>query len=171
MPDLAELDAENQEAYEDLLVTIEASEGVLSLLIAVCDNSQFRDEIIARLKTELEPDIRCYRLSLIREEPSLKMTILQAMQTDEYLREGGRSVVMVTGADQLFFLQLGEEKSEQDVFFWLFAVDAGGVAGVSVSHCAVGNDATADADGAKSTGFLGLAQGGCFALSRTKLHQ
>jgi tetratricopeptide (TPR) repeat protein len=117
MPDTAKLDAENLETYEDLLVTIEASKGVLSLLIAVCDNSQFREELIARLQAELQPEIRCYRLSLIRGEPSLKMTILQKMQTDDYLREGGRSVVMVTGAEQLYFLQLGEEKSEQDAFF------------------------------------------------------
>ncbi|MCY7278579.1 MAG: tetratricopeptide repeat protein [Phormidesmis sp. CAN_BIN44] len=117
MPDTAKLDAENLEAYEDLLVTIEASEGGLSLLIAVCDNSQFREELIARLQAELQPEIRCYRLSLIRGEPSLKMTILQKMQTDDYLREGGRSVVMVTGAEQLYFLQLGGEKSEQDAFF------------------------------------------------------
>ena len=117
MPDLAELDAENQEAYEDLLVTIEASDGVFSLLIAVCDNIQFREELIDRFKTELEPNIHCYRLLLIRGEPSLKMTILQTMQKDDYLRSGGRSVVMVTGAEQLYFLQLGEEKSEQDAFF------------------------------------------------------
>ncbi len=117
MPDTAELDAENLEAYEDLLVTIEASEGVLSLLIAVCDNIQFREELIDRLQAELQPEIRCYRLSLIRGEPSLKMTILQKMQTDDYLRSSGRSVVIVTGAEQLFFLQLGEEKSEQDAFF------------------------------------------------------
>jgi len=117
MSDVAALDAENLEAYEDLLVTIEASQGVFSVLIAVCDNGQFRDELITRLDTELQPDICCYRLSLIRGEPSLKMTILQKMQTDDYLREGGRSVVMVTGAEQLYFLQLGEEKSEQDAFF------------------------------------------------------
>jgi len=117
MSDVAALDAENLEAYEDLLITIEASEGVFSLLIAVCDNGQFRDELITRLEAELQPDIRCYRLSLIRGEPSLKMTILQKVQTDDYLRSGGRSVVMVTGAEQLYFLQLGEEKSEQDTFF------------------------------------------------------
>jgi len=117
MSDVAALDAENLEAYEDLLVTIEASQGFFSVLIAVCDNGQFRDELIARLDTELQPDIRCHRLLLIRGEPSLKMTILQRMQTDDYLREGGRSVVMVTGAEQLYFLQLGEEKSEQDAFF------------------------------------------------------
>ena len=50
MSDTAELDAENLEAYEDLLVTIEASEGVLSLLIAVCDNIQFREELIDRVQ-------------------------------------------------------------------------------------------------------------------------
>jgi tetratricopeptide (TPR) repeat protein len=117
MPDAVELDAENLEAYEDLLVTIEASQGVFSLLIAVCDNIQFREALIDRFQAELEPNIRCYRLSLIRGEPSLKMTILQKVQTDDYLREGGRSVVIVTGAEQLYFLQLGEEKSEQDAFF------------------------------------------------------
>ncbi|KAM3102704.1 tetratricopeptide repeat protein [Phormidesmis sp. 146-12] len=116
MPDAIELDAENLEAYEDLLVTIEASQGVFSLLIAVCDNSQFREALIDRFQAELEP-IRCYRLSLIRGEPSLKMTILQKMQEDESLREGSQSVVMVTGAEQLYFLPLGEEKSEQDAFF------------------------------------------------------
>ncbi|WP_068815064.1 tetratricopeptide repeat protein [Phormidesmis priestleyi] len=117
MSDVAALDAENLEAYEDLLVTIEASQGFFSVLIAVCDNGQFRDELITRLEADLQPDIRCHRLLLIRGEPSLKMTILQRMQTDDYLREGGRSVVMVTGAEQLYFLQLGEEKSEQDAFF------------------------------------------------------
>ncbi|KAM3115321.1 tetratricopeptide repeat protein [Phormidesmis sp. 146-33] len=116
MPDAIELDAENLEAYEDLLVTIEASQGVFSLLIAVCDNSQFREALIDRFQAELEP-IRCYRLSLIRGEPSLKMTILQKMQEDESLREGSQSVVMVTGAEQLYFLPLDEEKSEQDAFF------------------------------------------------------
>jgi len=117
MSDVAALDAENLEAYEDLLVTIEASQGFFSVLIAVCDNGQFRDELIARLEADLQSDIRCYRLSLIRGEPSLKMTILKKVQTDDYLRSGGRSVVMVTGAEQLYFLQLGEEKSEQDAFF------------------------------------------------------
>ena len=117
MLDAIELDAENLETYEDLLVTIEASEGVFSLLIAVCDNIQFCEALIDRVQAELEPGIHCYRLSLIRGEPSLKMTILREMQTNDYLREGGRSVVMVTGAEQLYFLQLGTEKSEQDAFF------------------------------------------------------
>ncbi len=111
------LPPESLEAYEDLLVTIEASQGMFSVLIAVCDNGQFRDELIARLQAELQPDIRCYRISLIRGEPSLKMTILQKTQTDDYLRQGGRSVVMVTGAEQLDSVQSGEEKSEQDIFF------------------------------------------------------
>ncbi|MGV0024698.1 tetratricopeptide repeat protein [Phormidesmis priestleyi] len=117
MPEEAALDAENLEAFEDLLVSIEASQGVLSLLIAVCDSGQFRDELIARYEAELQPDIRCYQVSLIRGEPSLKMTILQKMQEDEPLKLGTQSVVMVTGAEQLYFLKLNEEKSEQDIFF------------------------------------------------------
>ena len=47
-----ELDEENQEAYDDLIVSIEAKEGALNLLITVCDDADFRDLIITQYEAE-----------------------------------------------------------------------------------------------------------------------
>ena len=110
-------DEQNETAYEELIVSIEAGEGTLSLLLAVCDDSRLRDEIISRYETELAPDIRHYPLQIIRGEPSLTQTIRNKVQEDEYLRNGGRAVVTIIGAEQLFFLKLGEDRSEQEIFF------------------------------------------------------
>jgi len=107
----------NQDNYEDLLVAIEANQGRLSLLIAVCDDSNFRDEIIARYETKLVPEIRPYRVELAKGEPSLKSAVAEVVETEEYLRNGGKTVVTITGAEKLFFLKLGAERSEQEIFF------------------------------------------------------
>lgn len=110
-------DEQNETAYEELIVSIQAGEGTLSLLLAVCDDSRLRDEIISRYEAELAPDIRHYPLQIIRGEPSLTQTIRNKVQEDEYLRNGGRAIVTIIGAEQLFFLKLGEDRSEQEVFF------------------------------------------------------
>ncbi|MCL1473437.1 tetratricopeptide repeat protein, partial [Argonema antarcticum] len=115
--EMAEPQDKNQENYEDLLVTIEASQGVLSLLIAVCDDSNFRDRIIARYEAELGSDIRNYRVELPRGEPSIRAAIAEVVQADEYLQNGGKAVLTVTGAEKLYFLKLGAERSEQEIFF------------------------------------------------------
>jgi len=108
---------DNEISYEDLLVSIEASEERLSLLIAVCDDSNYRDRIIERYEAELQPDIRPYQVTLARGEPSLRAAIAELVQADEYLRNGGRAVLTVTGAEKLYFLKLGAERSEQEIFF------------------------------------------------------
>jgi tetratricopeptide (TPR) repeat protein len=112
-----ELTDQNADSYDDLLVSIEASEGKLSLLIAVCDDGSFREQIIQKYETELEPDIRPYRVTLARGEPSLRAAIAQLVQSDEYLQRGGRAVLTVTGIEQFYSLKLGEERSEQEIFF------------------------------------------------------
>ncbi len=112
-----ELTDQNADSYDDLLISIEASEGKLSLLIAVCDDGNFREQIIQKYETELEPDIRPYRVTLARGEPSLRAAIAQLVQGDEYLSQGGRAVLTVTGIEKLYSLKLGEERSEQDIFF------------------------------------------------------
>ena len=112
-----ELTDPNADSYDDLLVSIEASEGKLSLLIAVCDDGNFREQIIQKYEAELEPDIRPYRVTLARGEPSLRAAIAQLVQSDEYLRQGGRAVLTVTGIEQFYSLKLGEERSEQEIFF------------------------------------------------------
>ena len=115
--DLSNPDVQNERSYEDLLVSIEANTDKLNLLIGVCDDSNLRDEIIQQYKAELEPDIRCYRVVLGRGEPSLRAAIEAVVQNDEYLQQGGRAVLTVTGAEQLFVLKLGAERSEQEIFF------------------------------------------------------
>ncbi|MBD2540372.1 tetratricopeptide repeat protein [Coleofasciculus sp. FACHB-SPT36] len=107
----------NEIAYEDLLVAIEASEGILSILIAVCDDNNFREQIIARYEAELAPEIRSYRVTLARGEPSLRAAIAELVQKDEYLQNQGKAVLTITGTEQLYFLKLGAERSEQEVFF------------------------------------------------------
>ena len=113
----SDLTIQNENSYEDLLVSIEASEGILSLLIGVCDDNDFRERIIARYEAELQPDVRPYRVTLARGEPSLSAAIAQLVQGDEYLRQGGRAVLTVTGIEQFYFLKLGAKRSEQEIFF------------------------------------------------------
>ena len=116
-PDNADIESENRDNYDDLVGTIEASQGILALLIAVCDNGDFRDEIIARYEAELQPEIRPYRLKLARGEPSLRAAIAEVVKQDEYLQQGGKAVLTVTGTEQLYSLKLGKEQSEQEIFF------------------------------------------------------
>ncbi|MBD1892719.1 tetratricopeptide repeat protein [Coleofasciculus sp. FACHB-SPT9] len=112
-----DLEDKNEIAYEDLLAAIEASEGILSILIAVCDDSSFREQIIARYEAELAPQTRSYRVKLARGEPSIRAAIAELVQKDEYLQNQGKAVLTITGAEQLYFLKLGAERSEQEVFF------------------------------------------------------
>ncbi|NJM70582.1 MAG: tetratricopeptide repeat protein [Scytonema sp. RU_4_4] len=110
-------DEENQDAYDDLIVSIEAKEQGLNLLIGVCDDANFRDRIISHYEAELQPRFRSYRVTLARGEPSLKAAINQLVEKEEYLRQHNPAVITVTGAEQLYFLRLGEERSEQEKFF------------------------------------------------------
>jgi tetratricopeptide (TPR) repeat protein len=110
-------DKQNLDAYDDLIVSIEAKKQGLSLLIAVCDNANFRDEIISQYEAELQPEFYPYRVKLARGEPSLKAAIYQLVNREEYLQQGGKAVITVTGAEQLYFLRMGEERSEQEIFF------------------------------------------------------
>jgi tetratricopeptide (TPR) repeat protein len=115
--DFLDEQGENQDAYDDLIVSIEAQTRGLSLLIAVCDDSNFRDEIIAEYEAELNPKFRTYRVTLPRQEPSLKAALNQLVEQEEYLRQRQHGVISVTGAEQLYFLRLGNEQSEQEKFF------------------------------------------------------
>ncbi len=115
--ELLDLDEENQEAYDDLIVSIEAKEETLNLLIAVCDDAKGRDRIITKYEAELLPRFRPYQVTLARGEPSLKAAINQLVEKEEYLRQHHPAVITVTGAEQLYFLRLGKERSEQEIFF------------------------------------------------------
>jgi tetratricopeptide (TPR) repeat protein len=111
-----DLGKDNEKAYDDLIVAVEASDKILSLLLAVCDEPQLRDEIIQRYEAELRPRIRPYQVPLSRKEPSLREAIAEALSDDLYLHTGDRAVITITGADQLLSDKLGEERSEKEIF-------------------------------------------------------
>jgi hypothetical protein len=73
--------------------------------------------IIAQYEAELQPNFRTYRVTLPRGEPSLKSALYQLVEREEYLSQGGQAVITVTGVEQLYFLKLGKERSEQEIFF------------------------------------------------------
>ena len=115
---MSNLNSQNQDNYENLLVSIEAGKDILNLLIAVCDDSDCRDRLIADYEADLEPDIRRYRVELARGEPSLRSAIANLVEQEAYLQQRGKAVITVTGVEKLrFFKQFGESRSEQEVFF------------------------------------------------------
>ncbi|CBN56442.1 MULTISPECIES: tetratricopeptide repeat protein [Kamptonema] len=116
--DFLEDKIDNEKSYRQLLVSIKASQGILSVLVAVCDDINFRESLIRRYEGELEKwNIRPYRLRLARGEPSLRSAIANQVEIDEYLQQRGRSVLTVVGAEDLSFLSRNSERSEQDKFF------------------------------------------------------
>src|SRR4028119_2284901 len=115
---MSNLNSQNQDNYENLLVSIEAGKDILNLLIAVCDDSDCRDRLIAAYEAELEADIPRYRVELARGEPSLRSAIANLVEQEAYLQQRGKAVITVTGVEKLrFFKQFGESRSEQEVFF------------------------------------------------------
>ncbi len=116
MMDLKDIVRENEQEYEELLFSIEAGVGTFNLLIAVCDDNNYRDRLISQYESELAPDIRSYRITLARGELSLKTALTELVNQEEYLQNGGKAVITVTGAEKLHFLKLGEERSEQEIF-------------------------------------------------------
>jgi tetratricopeptide (TPR) repeat protein len=109
-------DTDNSTAYDGLVAAISASQGVLSLLLAVCDDPQLREAIIQQYEAELQPELRPYRIALPRTEPSLRRIIAETIAQDDYLQGDGPAVFTITGAEGLSFLTFGAEKSEQDTF-------------------------------------------------------
>ncbi len=116
MQELEDIIRENQEEYEELLVSIEAGVGTLNLLMAVCDDNAYRNQLITQYEQELAPDIRPYRITLDQEEPSLKGALNNLTIGEEYLRQGGKAVVTVTSAEKLYFMRLGKRRSQQEIF-------------------------------------------------------
>ncbi|MDZ8227763.1 tetratricopeptide repeat protein, partial [Nostoc sp. ChiVER01] len=107
----------NQDAFDDLIVSIEAGAGKFNLLIGICDNADFRNQVIDRYETELKPQFCTYRVTLDEEEPNLKAAIQELLGKEECLQQFQSAVITVTGAEKLLFLRLGEEQSAQEKFF------------------------------------------------------
>jgi len=99
---------------------IEASQGMLNLLIVSCEQSSFQSQIIERYETELSSQFSCYRVKLDPEEPSLRSSLAQFVQKQPELQQSHvAAVVTVTGIAELLTIKLQEteDKSPLDKFF------------------------------------------------------
>ena len=120
-------DPENWRSYQKLMVTIEASDGILNLLLAICDDRNLRDQLIQDYEAELRSqNIRPYRVRLEAKQPSLRQTLAQLVESEPALQQGvgeavsteNRAVITVLGADNLVGIRLNQDKSEQERFFF-----------------------------------------------------
>ena len=97
MSNLIVLNEKNEDVYDRLIVSLEAGLGTLQLLIAVCDNSALKQEVISRYEEELGAEgVRVYRLALNPDEPSL----LQAL-IDGRIDKNTQAIATVFGAEKL----------------------------------------------------------------------
>ena len=110
---------QNEESYDRLVAVIEASDGILAPLLAVCDDQTLREQIIQQYEQELAPTIHAARLRLARGEPSLRAAIA-TWATEQTVTPDRRVVLTITGAEDLLWLNLRSddpEKTELDKFF------------------------------------------------------
>jgi len=115
--DVGDRKQSNRDSYDDLMVSIEAGQGDLNLLLAVCDDQNYRDRLIEDYEKELITEgIRPYRLTINPKDPSLYDTLSRQFRSDDYLQQAGKAVLTVTGAEGLLALKLGEARSPLAIF-------------------------------------------------------
>ncbi len=121
---IVDYQTENSYQLRRLLRSIEASYGELNLLICICDNPYYRDEIIRDYETELTAkNVNCDRVQIDRDHPSLKQSLLDRhppVNTDRH------EIVTVLGIDGLLNVSREQDlesavtinRSEQAQFFF-----------------------------------------------------
>ncbi|KAB8333922.1 tetratricopeptide repeat protein [Scytonema tolypothrichoides VB-61278] len=110
--------AENQRNYLKLIVALEASQGILNLLIAVCDDRNLRETLIKEYETELkQQDFLTYRIRVRNQDPSLRYALAQLVDKEPDLQQEKPAVITVLGVDELLSVKLDAPKSEQERFF------------------------------------------------------
>ena len=107
----------NRDSYDGLIVSVEAGQGDLNLLLAVCDDKNYRDRLIEDYEKELKKmGIRPYRLSINPQDPSLYDALSRLYRSKDYLKHKGQAVLTVMGATDLLSLNLGEARSQLEIF-------------------------------------------------------
>jgi tetratricopeptide (TPR) repeat protein len=108
-------EADNQHSYERLMVSLEASQGKLDLLIAVCDDPNLQEAITQQYATELQHQgITHHRVFVRRQDASLRYALEQLVQEKPELQHESSGVVTVQGLGDLLAFRLGAETSEQE---------------------------------------------------------
>ena len=119
MTDALEQAASNQRNLRRLVVSVQASLHKLNLLIAVCDNPRYRDELIRTYEAELTANgIVCDQVRLDRQQPSLKQSLIDWQAHLDDRQSETPIVVTVRGGDELLGVRLQEPKSAQERFFF-----------------------------------------------------
>ena len=107
----------NRDSYDGLIVSVEAGQGDLNLLLAVCDDKNYRDRLIEDYEKELKKmGIRPYRLTINPQDPSLYDALSRLYRSEDYLKQKGQTVLTVMGATNLLSLNLGEARSQLEIF-------------------------------------------------------
>ena len=116
-PISSELAAENQRNLRRLVISVRASFHKLNLLIAICDNPQYRDELIRTYEAELKAQgAECYQVQLDRQQPSLKQSLADLGLQQSI--DQAPALVTVLGGDELLAIRLDQPRSAQEQFFF-----------------------------------------------------
>ncbi len=106
----------NQRNFRRMVLSAKASYGALSLIVAVCDNPRYRDELIESYEAELSAEgVDCLRVTIDRNEPSLKQALSELVEENGEFWER-HCIVTAIGGDELLNVRLNAEKSEQERF-------------------------------------------------------
>ncbi len=107
----------NRDSYDGLIVSVEAGQGDLNLLLAVCDDKHYRDRLTQDYEKELKKMGICpYRLTINPQDPSLYDALSRLYRSEDYLKQKGQAVLTVMGATDLLFLNLGAARSQLEIF-------------------------------------------------------
>jgi hypothetical protein len=118
-PAASEFAAANQRNLRRLVLSVQASTHKLNLLIAICDNPTYRDELIRTYEAELtEKGMACYQVQLDRQQPSLKQSLLDWPAQLTTQQRDTPTLVTVRGGDELLGVRLEQPKSAQERFFF-----------------------------------------------------
>jgi tetratricopeptide (TPR) repeat protein len=111
---------QNQHNLQRLIVSVRASYGKLNLLIAVCDNRKYRDQLINSYEIELQAQgARCHRIRIDRQQFSLKQSLQDLAAREPELKSSNMpALITVLGADELLGIRLNQPKSDQEQFFF-----------------------------------------------------
>ncbi|HEY9910208.1 MAG TPA: tetratricopeptide repeat protein [Thermosynechococcaceae cyanobacterium] len=112
-----ELAAENQRNLRRLVMSVGASFHKLNLLIAICNNPEYRDELIGCYEAELRAKgTECYQVRLDRQQPSLKQSLADLVEQQSINQVP--ALVTVLGGDELLSIRLDQPRSAQEQFFF-----------------------------------------------------
>ncbi len=116
----AELTAANQREFAKLLLSIRASVGQFSLLLAICDDAQLQGRLVADYEAALQAQgIAAAQARLDTQQPSLRATLEALVAQDPLAFQSSQSVVVtLLNASDLMRLRFAGEKSGEERFFF-----------------------------------------------------